>query len=82
MSVLESGNNCCSFAHFRLITPEQAAKLCDRNFGVGADRVIFALPGTNGADYTMRIYNSDGSEPEVIDYFIHSFLYVFNQIAM
>jgi diaminopimelate epimerase len=48
-----------------VITPEQAIKLCDRHFGVGADGVIFALPGTNGADYTMRIFNSDGSEPEM-----------------
>ena len=47
------------------ITQEQAARLCDRNFGVGADGVIFAVPGVNGADYTMRIFNSDGSEPEV-----------------
>uniref|UniRef100_A0A803LJT8 Diaminopimelate epimerase n=1 Tax=Chenopodium quinoa TaxID=63459 RepID=A0A803LJT8_CHEQI len=47
------------------VTPEQAVKLCDRNFGVGADGVIFAMPGTNGTDYTMRIFNSDGSEPEV-----------------
>ncbi|CAN6566683.1 unnamed protein product [Malus baccata var. baccata] len=47
------------------ISPEQAAKLCDRNFGIGADGVIFALPGINGTDYTMRIYNSDGSEPEM-----------------
>ncbi|KAL8129766.1 hypothetical protein V2J09_018921 [Rumex salicifolius] len=47
------------------ITPEQAVKLCDRNFGIGADGVIFALPGTNGTDYTMRIFNSDGSEPEM-----------------
>ncbi|AFY37477.1 diaminopimelate epimerase [[Leptolyngbya] sp. PCC 7376] len=48
-----------------LVTPEQAAKLCDRHFGIGADGVIFALPGTDGSDYTMRIYNSDGSEPEM-----------------
>ncbi|OVA18278.1 Diaminopimelate epimerase [Macleaya cordata] len=47
------------------VTPEQAVKLCDRNFGVGADGVIFAMPGTNGTDYTMRIFNSDGSEPEM-----------------
>lgn len=47
------------------VTPEQAVKLCDRNFGVGADGVIFVMPGTNGTDYTMRIFNSDGSEPEM-----------------
>ncbi|KAJ4885252.1 hypothetical protein Rs2_35345 [Raphanus sativus] len=47
------------------ISQEQAAKLCDRNFGVGADGVIFAMPGVNGTDYTMRIFNSDGSEPEM-----------------
>jgi diaminopimelate epimerase len=32
---------------------------------VGADGVIFALPGDLESDYTMRIYNSDGSEPEM-----------------
>ena len=48
-----------------VITPEQAAKMCDRHFGIGADGVIFALPGTENTEYTMRIYNSDGSEPEM-----------------
>lgn len=48
-----------------LVTPTQAAQLCDRHFGIGADGVIFALPGTDGSDYTMRIFNSDGSEPEM-----------------
>ncbi|NEO58538.1 MAG: diaminopimelate epimerase [Okeania sp. SIO3B5] len=48
-----------------IVTPEQAIKLCDRNFGIGADGVIFALPGEGQADYTMRIFNSDGSEPEM-----------------
>ncbi|MDX2098822.1 MAG: diaminopimelate epimerase [Leptolyngbyaceae cyanobacterium bins.59] len=47
------------------ITPEQAIQVCDRHFGVGADGVIFALPGQGAADYTMRIFNSDGSEPEM-----------------
>ncbi|XP_060201783.1 diaminopimelate epimerase, chloroplastic isoform X2 [Lycium barbarum] len=47
------------------VTPDKAAKLCDRNFGIGADGVIFAMPGVNGTDYTMRIFNSDGSEPEM-----------------
>jgi diaminopimelate epimerase len=48
-----------------LLTPEQAIQWCDRHFGIGADGVIFALPGQQGADYTMRIFNSDGSEPEM-----------------
>lgn len=48
-----------------LITAEQAVTLCDRHFGIGADGVIFALPGIDDTDYTMRIYNSDGSEPEM-----------------
>lgn len=48
-----------------LVTPEQAVKLCDRNFGIGADGVIFALLGEEGCDWTMRIYNSDSSEPEM-----------------
>lgn len=48
------------------ITPEQAEKVCDRNFGVGGDGVIFVLPPeVDGADHRMRIYNSDGSEPEM-----------------
>lgn len=48
-----------------VLTPEQAVSTCDRHFGIGADGVIFALPGQNSTDYTMRIFNSDGSEPEM-----------------
>lgn len=48
-----------------LITPDDAVKWCDRHFGIGADGVIFALPGTADSNYTMRIFNSDGSEPEM-----------------
>jgi len=47
------------------LTSDQAVGLCDRHFGIGADGVIFALPGQEEADYTMRIFNSDGSEPEM-----------------
>ena len=46
-----------------ILSPEQAAAWCDRNFGIGADGVIFLLGGTDG--YKMRIFNSDGSEPEM-----------------
>lgn len=48
-----------------VLDQDTAKRMCDRNFGIGGDGVIFALPPTNGADYTMRIYNSDGSEPEM-----------------
>jgi diaminopimelate epimerase len=48
-----------------LISPQRAIEVCDRHFGVGGDGVIFALPGNGKADYTMRIFNSDGSEPEM-----------------
>ncbi|MFW6358525.1 MAG: diaminopimelate epimerase [Chroococcales cyanobacterium] len=48
-----------------ILSPEEAVRMCDRHFGIGADGVIFALPGQDGTDYTMRIFNSDGSEPEM-----------------
>lgn len=47
------------------MTPTAAIALCDRHFGIGADGVIFVLPGQDDTDYTMRILNSDGSEPEM-----------------
>jgi len=49
------------------LTPEESSRLCDRNFAVGGDGVIFALAPPEGSDYdfSMRIYNSDGSEPEM-----------------
>lgn len=48
-----------------ILTPQQAVQMCDRHFGIGGDGVIFALPDRENTDYTMRIYNSDGSEPEM-----------------
>jgi diaminopimelate epimerase len=44
---------------------QQSEQLCDRHFGIGADGVIFLLPGVDGTDFSMRIHNSDGSEPEM-----------------
>lgn len=43
---------------------DNAQKICDRHFGVGADGVIFILPSDN-ADFRMQIINSDGSEAEM-----------------
>lgn len=41
-----------------------APKLCDRNFGIGADGVVLILPAKE-ADVEMKIFNPDGSEPEM-----------------
>ena len=40
-------------------------QLCDRRLGIGADGVILALPQQQGGDLRMRIFNGDGSEPEM-----------------
>jgi len=44
--------------------PEMAIKLCDRNFGVGADGLLIASP-SKSADVKMRMFNPDGSEAEM-----------------
>ena len=47
------------------LTPELIRRLCDRRFGVGGDGVILALPPREGGELRMRIFNADGSEPEM-----------------
>ena len=44
---------------------EAVRRLCDRRFGVGGDGVILALPPRDGGELRMRIFNADGSEPEM-----------------
>ncbi|MEA3453723.1 MAG: diaminopimelate epimerase [Candidatus Caldatribacteriota bacterium] len=39
-------------------------KLCNRNFGIGADGLIVILPSSK-ADLRMRIFNYDGSEAQM-----------------
>lgn len=41
-----------------------APRLCDRRFGIGADGLLLVLP-SEVADFRMRIFNADGSEPEM-----------------
>lgn len=43
---------------------ELAPKLCNRNFGIGADGILIAHRSTK-ANYRMQIINSDGSEPQM-----------------
>mmetsp|Transcript_10395 Transcript_10395/g.15732 ORF Transcript_10395/g.15732 Transcript_10395/m.15732 type:complete len:132 (-) Transcript_10395:1085-1480(-) len=53
------------------LSPEESASLCNRNFSVGGDGVIFALAPPEGKeseyDFSMRIYNSGE-----IDYYYSS----------
>lgn len=43
-----------------------AKKLCDRNFGIGADGIILVQNSQKDkADFKMRIFNPDGSEAEM-----------------
>ena len=39
-------------------------RLCDRHFGVGADGVV-TIRHLSGNAFEMRIYNADGTEPEM-----------------
>jgi diaminopimelate epimerase len=41
-----------------------ALRLCQRQFGIGADGIILIEPASD-ADFTMRIFNADGSEAEM-----------------
>jgi len=41
-----------------------ARLVCDRHYGVGCDGLIIVLP-SDKADLRMRIFNPDGSEPEM-----------------
>ncbi|ABX08807.1 diaminopimelate epimerase [Prochlorococcus marinus] len=39
--------------------------LCKRHYGIGCDGIILILPPVAGGDFRMKIFNSDGSEPEM-----------------
>lgn len=44
--------------------PDLAVRLCDRHFGIGGDGIILALESETH-DIRYRIFNNDGSEPEM-----------------
>jgi diaminopimelate epimerase len=39
--------------------------VCDRRFGLGGDGLILALPPQGQGELRMRIFNADGTEPEM-----------------
>ncbi|HEY3671025.1 MAG TPA: diaminopimelate epimerase [Acidimicrobiia bacterium] len=47
------------------IMAPQARALCDRHTGVGADGLIVVMPGRDGADAEMLLFNADGSIAEM-----------------
>ena len=60
---------------------ELAKTLCDRNFGVGADGLILVNPPEmeTDCDTNWRIFNSDGTEPQMCGNGIRCFAkYVYN----
>ena len=44
---------------------ELAKKICDRNFGIGADGLVFVETGSAGAELQWDFYNNDGSHAEM-----------------
>jgi diaminopimelate epimerase len=50
-------------AHFPKVTPDLAARLCHRHFGVGGDGIL--LTGIEQGRPFMRVVNADGSTPEM-----------------
>lgn len=47
------------------ILRDHARALCDRHRGIGADGLIMVVPGSDGADCTMTLFNADGSIAEM-----------------
>ena len=48
------------------LTREQVAKLCHRQFGIGADGLMLLVPCASGkAEWAWQFWNSDGSDAEM-----------------
>jgi diaminopimelate epimerase len=45
------------------LTPDSIRLICDRNFGIGADGILYG-PIKSGGNLSLRIFNPDGSEAE------------------
>jgi diaminopimelate epimerase len=63
------------------LNSDEIAFLCDRHRGVGGDGVLLLENPTNGADFRMRYYNSDGSEAEMCGNGARCFARFANKVA-
>jgi len=46
------------------LTENKIRMICNRNFGIGSDGILFGPMETEECDFTLRIFNPDGSEAE------------------
>ena len=46
------------------LTPEKIQKICDRHFGIGSDGILLGIIQPEKNNFSLRIFNPDGSEAE------------------
>jgi len=46
------------------LSEENIKKICDRNFGVGSDGILYGPEESDSCDFSLRIFNPDSSEAE------------------
>ncbi|MBW4576899.1 MAG: diaminopimelate epimerase [Aphanothece sp. CMT-3BRIN-NPC111] len=46
------------------LTPERVKAICDRHFGIGSDGILLGSLPSQTAEFSLRIFNPDGSEAE------------------
>jgi len=46
------------------LTPSQVKVICHRNYGIGSDGILFGPLTSEENDFSLRIFNPDGSEAE------------------
>lgn len=47
-----------------MYTPKQTERICHRNFGLGSDGILYGPLKSDKADFSLQIWNPDGSEAE------------------
>ncbi len=48
-----------------VFTTDEIIRICHRNFGIGSDGILWGpLPARDGAPFSLRIFNPDGSEAQ------------------